>query len=217
MQGAQAVRLGFLLLVLTVVACGVVLSAPQAARGAGAEVWQDGGSSLVRWEEVLRQHRGRQAESLFWTGVANANLGRLEESRQAFVEFQEVPGRGLAAVEIARWARSQLSVESDSLQALNALAFLAYDAGNYGEAVDSFRRIVQLDPGNPWARAYFGFCLGKAGRLDEGVAVLEEAVRLFPQNEVLHFLLGLGYYHKGQMIKALVEMAKAPRALRYFR
>ncbi len=218
MLGARAVRCGLLVLLLGVGTWWTAaLLAAEPTWGAGADGWRDGGDSAGRWEEVLRTYQGREGESLFWTGVACANLGRLEESRQAFVEFEASPGRGEAVANISRWAREGLAREPNGLRELNALAFLAYDAQDYGAAAGFFRRIVALDAGNPWARAYHGFCLGKAGRLDEGVAVLEEAVRLFPRNEVLHFLLGLGYYHKGQMVKALIEMAKAPRAIRYFR
>lgn len=218
MPSARAFLGGLLVLTLSVAAWGaLVLLRAQPAWGAGAEAWRDSGSSTARWDEVLRQYQGREAESLFWRGVACANLGRLEESRQAFVDFETSAGREEASAEIARSSREGLSREPNGLRELNGLAFLAYDAQDYAGAVENFRRIVRLDPGNPWVRAYLGFSLGKAGRLDEGVAVLEEAVRLFPQNEVLHFLLGLGYYHKGQIVKALLEMAKAPRAIRYFR
>jgi tetratricopeptide (TPR) repeat protein len=77
--------------------------------------------------------------------------------------------------------------------------------------------VVRIDPTNPWARNYYGFSLGKGGRVDEAVRVLEEGTRLFPRNEFTHFLLGLAYYEKGHVIKALGELAKAPGAVRYFR
>ncbi|MDI6871645.1 MAG: tetratricopeptide repeat protein [Bacillota bacterium] len=206
--GGTALRL---LLVVTVLTLPVVAGgAVRPAEGAK--------SSPELWEVVLKEHGPRgDLESLFWVAVAHANLGRIEESRQAFQRLDTADPQRTAAVAIAEKSRARLVKEPHDLQALNGVAFLAYAEGNYAEAATGFREVVRLDPQNPWARSYLGFSLGKAGRIDEAVRVLEEGVRLFPDNEILHFLLGLAYYQKGAIVRALIEMAKAPRAVRYFR
>jgi predicted Zn-dependent protease len=93
---------------------------------------------------------------------------------------------------------------------------LEYSAGKYVSAADAFATVVSLDSDNPWSRCYYGYSLGKAGRIDAAVAMLEESVRRFPDNQQLRFLLGLGYYHKGSFFKAVKEMARARDAIMDF-
>ncbi len=209
-RGAVAVFLVLLALVATVLPVPGAFSENIAGRPAPAS-WQ-------LWERVLREHTPQSnLRSLFWVAVAYANLGRIEESRQAFEELEQADPQRSIAEAIGNDSRAVLRQNAQDLRALNGLAFLAYAEGNYREAARHFETVVALDPQNPWPRSYLGFSLGKDGQLDEGVRVLEEGVRLFPENEILHFLLGLGYYQKGSILRALIEMAKAPRAIRYFR
>jgi tetratricopeptide (TPR) repeat protein len=174
--------------------------------------------SQALWEGVLRDNAaGSDPQSLFWAAVAYANLGRIEEARQAFERLDKAdPARRVAEPVKAESRRLQADNPGD-LRALNGLAFLAYAEGDYETAGKQFESVVALDPQNPWPRCYWGYSLGKSGRVNEAVKGLEEGVRRFPENEVLHFLLGLAYYHQGSYVRALLQMAKAPRALRYFR
>lgn len=205
------------LLVLTaLVFAQAVLGAPSVDPAASV------GASAAIWERILSQRAPRppkgepSAEDLFWTGVAHANLGRIEESRKAFERLGRTDPERTSAAKILDHSRGILSRQPDDLEALNGVAFVAYAQGDFPEAARMFRAVVQHDPRNPWARSYLGFSLGKGGHIDEAVTVLEEGVRTFPKNEVLHFLLGVAYYEKGQVLRALLEMAKAPTAVRYF-
>lgn len=179
--------------------------------------------SFSLWQNVLEEHQRKLAtgeedpEDLFWAAVAQANLGQIEDSRRYFQRLDAVDPERTATERILQKVRVVLLRDAQNLQALNGVAFLEYARNDYLEAAKSFQEVVRRDPLNPWPRCYLGFSLGKGGRVDEAVRVLEEGVRAFPQNEVLHFLLGLAYYQKGAIVKALLEMAKAPTAVRYFR
>lgn len=210
---------------LAVFAVALFLFGIYQVAGAGAAGrWPVGTpASQQLWEKVLAENRvadvntPEEREALFWTGVATANLGRIEESRRAFLDLDAADVERVTGARVAEWASLVLARDPGNLQALNGLAFVAYARDEYPEAARVFQEILRLDPHNPWVRAYLGFSLGKANRIDEAVKVLEEGVRRFPDNEVLHFLLGLAYYQKGLILRALVEMAKAPGAVRYFR
>lgn len=176
-------------------------------------MWQ----AVLKDQQAVLQEDGEVPESIFWLAVAYANLGRLEDSRQAFLRLDRADPRRVSVRSVETQCRTLLAADPNNLKALNGLAFLAYAREAYGEAAAGFQEIVRRDPSSPWPRSYWGFALGKADRLPEAIKVLEEGVRRFPQNEVLHFLLGLAYYHSGSLVKALVELSKAPRAVRYFR
>lgn len=194
----------------------------QAVLGAPGGPARSSGPSAELWQRVLdeRSPQGAEAvpspEDLFWTAVAHANLGRIEDSRRAFERLVEADPQRTSAAKILQQSRAALARDPADLEALNGVAFVAYAQGDFREAARMFREVVREDPHNPWPRSYLGFSLGKDGRIDEAVKVLEEGVRAFPKNEVLHFLLGLAYYEKGQVLRALLEMAKAPTAVRYF-
>ncbi len=208
----------------TLLSVALVLVASVQAEAPPRPATRGGSSSEALWQQVVDENSGRaseksdeEREALFWVAVATANLGRLEDSRKAFERLEAADPQRVTATRVAQTSRAILAQTTDDLVALNGVAFVAYAQGNYAEAARSFREVVRLDPHNPWPRGYLGFSLGKDGQLDEAVMVLQEGVRVFPENEVLHFLLGLAYYHKGQVLRAVVEMAKAPRAIRYFR
>lgn len=170
------------------------------------------------WEEVLRENAPlSDPQSFFWMAVAHANLGQLEESRAAFERWDKADPQRKTTKLLVNESRAMLAQDPRDLRGLNGLAFLAYAEGNYAEAIKYFQSVVSVDEQNPWPRCYLGFSLGKNGQVNEAVKVLEEGVRLFPDNQVLHFLLGMAYYRKGLFARALLEMAKAPGALRYFR
>lgn len=211
--GAFLFLAAFVLLVSLAGAAG----APDPTTGSSPTASRDLWRMVLSEQQAIMDRDPEQPDSLFWAGVATANLGQIEESRRAFERLDRTDPWRTSALVIAEECQAALAKDPNDLRALNGLAFLAYAQERYAEAAASLQEVVRLDPGNPWPRSYLGFSLGKAGRLDEAVKVLEEAVRLFPKNEVLHFLLGLAYYHKGSFLKAVVEMAKAPRAARYFR
>lgn len=156
-------------------------------------------------------------QDLFWLAVAAANLGRLDESTDSFRELQKADPERKVVHKLVADCRAVLSQDPDNLQALNGLAFVAYANEDFAQAASYFQQLVRIEPSNPWTRNYLGFSLGKSGRLDEAISVLEEGRRRFPDNEFTHFLLGLAYYQKGWVVRALGELAKAPRAIRYFR
>ncbi|MGE5552605.1 MAG: tetratricopeptide repeat protein [Betaproteobacteria bacterium] len=185
---------------------------------AGSRLGRIAPASQGLWEEVLRENAPLgDPQSFFWLAVAHANLGQLEESRTAFERWDKADPQRKTTKLLVSESRALLAQDPGDLQGLNGLAFLAYAEGNYAEAINYFQSVVSIDEQNPWPRCYLGFSLGKNGQVNAAVKVLEEGVRLFPDNEVLHFLLGMAYYRKGLFARALLEMAKAPGALRYFR
>jgi tetratricopeptide (TPR) repeat protein len=75
-------------------------------------------------------------------------------------------------------------------------------AGRTAEAERGFRDVIARHPELGGAHANLGLMLRNAGKLDESVAALEQAVKVSPKQPVFHNQLGVSYRHKGQFQKA---------------
>lgn len=73
-----------------------------------------------------------------------------------------------------------LAGEQDNVQALDLCGFVRFFQGRFAEAEGCCRRVLELDPQHAYAHKGLGLCLARQGRLDEGVAELEQAIRLKP-------------------------------------
>ncbi|GAB2700074.1 tetratricopeptide repeat protein [Thalassiella azotivora] len=81
-----------------------------------------------------------------------------------------------AATVLARALRA--APESASL--LEACARAQYDAGQFGDASESFRRLVDRSPDADYARFGYGLALSRLGRFTEAVEHLEAAAVMRP-------------------------------------
>jgi tetratricopeptide (TPR) repeat protein len=92
---------------------------------------------------------------------------------------------------------------------VNAQAQAAFDAarshlraGRMADAERGFRDVIAGHPELGGAHANLGLILRNAGRHDESIAALEQAVKVSPKQAVFHNQLGVSYRHKGQFQKA---------------
>jgi tetratricopeptide (TPR) repeat protein len=92
---------------------------------------------------------------------------------------------------------------------VNAQAQAAFDAarahlraGRVAEAERGFRDVIAKHPELGGAHANLGLILRNAGKHDESIAALEQAVKASPKQPVFHNQLGVSYRHKGQFGKA---------------
>jgi Flp pilus assembly protein TadD len=73
--------------------------------------------------------------------------------------------------------------EPSSASVLEAYARAQFDAGRPGDALDSFRRLVELTPDADYARFGYGVCLSRVGRFEEAAEQLELARVMHPHRE----------------------------------
>jgi TolB-like protein/class 3 adenylate cyclase/Tfp pilus assembly protein PilF len=78
------------------------------------------------------------------------------------------------------------------------------------KAIESGKRSVELDPNNAFFLVLYGSTLNDAGRIDEAIAFIKQAIRLNPfPAYYYYFHLGRSYAQKGQYEDALKEFKKA--------
>ncbi|MDH5330629.1 MAG: tetratricopeptide repeat protein, partial [Aquincola sp.] len=92
-------------------------------------------------------------------------------------------------------------VSADVQRAFDA-AKAALRAGRTADAERGFRDLVARHPELGGAHANLGLILRNAGKLDESIAALEQAVKVSPKQPVYFNQLGVSYRHKGQFAKA---------------
>lgn len=81
--------------------------------------------------------------------------------------------------------------------------------GNPEEAIENFRKVLSLDPGNREARENLAGMLAQAGRLEEAAALYRQAIAASPGDADLHVLLAQTWIAMGQDEAARTELATA--------
>ncbi len=78
----------------------------------------------------------------------------------------------------------------------------ALRAGRTADAERGFRELIARHPELGGAHANLGLMLRNAGKHDESIAALEQAVKVSPKQPVFFNQLGVSYRHTGQFGKA---------------
>ena len=98
-------------------------------------------------------------------------------------------------------AEAPAPVSADAQRAFD-VAKAALRAGRTADAERGFRELAAKHPELGGAHANLGLILRNAGKLDESIAALEQAVKASPKQPLFLNQLGVSYRHKGQFAKA---------------
>ena len=93
-----------------------------------------------------------------------------------------------------------------------ALGHVAYTMRCTDEATEEFQRALELNPNFAAAHGYLGVALAHAGRSDEAIAHLEQAIRMSPhdpQNAIFKTALAAAHYLAGRYAEAVSFARKA--------
>jgi tetratricopeptide (TPR) repeat protein len=84
-----------------------------------------------------------------------------------------------------------------------------FRAGNYDEAAERFRKVIERFPAQYEGYFNLGLTLLKKGEVDPAIAALEKAAEVNPQSVESLFALGECYFAKGETEKARESFSKA--------
>ena len=99
---------------------------------------------------------------------ARALMSGYEHSREATTQ------------ELMEAARHAVATDSSDAYAHNMLGMACLWAKQFEEAIQSLEKAVELNPSYAHARASLGDTLDRVGRSDDGIAMMQEAMRLEP-------------------------------------
>jgi tetratricopeptide (TPR) repeat protein len=90
-----------------------------------------------------------------------------------------------------------------------AKGIVEYGKGNYLEALEHFRTVVDLTPDDANARFYLGLTQIRLGEFSAAIPHLEKALQLDPSLQYVHYHLGLAYFQEQRYLQALSELQRA--------
>ena len=85
---------------------------------------------------------------------------------------------------------------------------LAFSAGRFQEAADSFNQAISADPSQAAPKINYGVTLSKLGRNEEAFIVFDKAFKEYPDNLTLLFNLGACSYSLGKPDRAIFFLGK---------
>jgi len=173
------------------------------------------------WDMVIR------ANSLFWrltnteSEAAIAMLKRAVELYPDYAPAQSILAFMLLMTRYAVWTSSEFEPQVKETAALAAraaqlddsdprahlaLAFVALTRRQTDEAVEEFRRALELNPNFAAAHGYLGLALALDGRSDQAIDHIEQAMRMSPrdpQNSMFNMALSVAHYLAGRYTEAV--------------
>src|SRR5438093_7889749 len=90
-----------------------------------------------------------------------------------------------------------------------AKGIVEYGKGNYLDALEHFRTVVDLTPDDANARFYLGLTQIRLGEFGAAIPQLEKALQLDPSMQYAHYHLGLSYFQEQRYPEALGELQRA--------
>jgi tetratricopeptide (TPR) repeat protein len=90
-----------------------------------------------------------------------------------------------------------------------AKGIVEYSKGNYREALEHFRTVVDLTPDDANARFYLGLTESRVGEFSTAIPHLEKALQLDPSLDYVHYHLGLSYFQEQRYPEALSALQRA--------
>ncbi len=108
-----------------------------------------------------------------------------------------------------RLVEEALSYDPECSVSYEVRGYIAHAGKRYQEALESFARSVELDPGNCRSMRMIGKCYLDKGQLDKGLTKIEQALRLEPSFVAGWHLMGEHYLDQGNVIAGIQSFARA--------
>jgi adenylate cyclase len=173
------------------------------------------------WDLLIR------ANSLFWRMTDTESEAAIDMLKQAVARFPDyAPAKSMLAFMLlltryAVWTSSAFKPQVDESAALAARAaqlddgdpwahlaqgFVALTRRHTDEAVEGFRRALELNPNFAAAHGYLGLALALDGRSEEAIDHIAQAMGMSPrdpQNSVFNMALAVAHYLAGRYTEAI--------------
>ncbi|MCL5942452.1 MAG: PIN domain-containing protein [Actinobacteria bacterium] len=104
-----------------------------------------------------------------------------------------------------------LNENPNDVDALVNLGNLAFDDQRYLEAVDFYRRALDLRPSDTNVRTDMGIALLRLGHYREAVEAFRQAISDSPDHPLAHYNLGVALAQGGDSVEAVAELREALR------
>jgi len=194
--------------------------------GDSIPAWQVGGAALLLGAITAaciacRSRRYLAVGWLWYLGTLIPVIGLVQVGLQAMADrYTYVPLIGIFILlswgmrDISlRWPRRKTILGSLSVFVLCVLAVLAWkQVGTWRNSITLFEHAARSTTGNDWALTNLGFNLGQAGRYDEALVHLRDALRINPLNHQANSNVGIILASRGDLDEADAYFRKSLEA-----
>lgn len=163
---------------------------------------EDYAAAVTHFEEALKLDPGAAAVH-YPLGVAYRQLG---DQMKAHAHLRQ---RVDADVPVADRIMAELSDLLDSASTYERRGISALDRGDWPAAEASFRRGLELSPGDPSLHHRLGTALFMSGKQREGMQEFEQALRASPRFAKAHYSLGVLMESSGRTREAIDRFTAA--------
>ena len=174
-----------------------------------ALLWEAGG--LGPGDPEIQSALGEALERI---GALDAAIAAYRAALQGNPQFRNASnnlilalvkaGKGEEAVQRARDLVAQAPNDPDRYFTLG----LAQSEQNVADAMKSFRRALEIDPGHALARYNLALALNRTDRTREAIDEMKKALAVAARAET-HYMLGVMYSHQGEFDAATRELKAA--------
>lgn len=98
--------------------------------------------------------------------------------------------------------------KQDAIESFNRALFY-YKENNLHEAMEEYKKTLELDPANNHAHNNLGMVYYDLGLLNDAINQYQKAIAISPQYDKAHHNLAVAYYVKGDLSKAASEFTMA--------
>lgn len=150
-------------------------------------------TDAIHWLEKAAERDAANVDAWYYLGRAYYTIGRRDQALKAF--------------------RTVLDLDPHNVKAKNNLGLILETDGKTEAAIDAYRTALawQEQSSHPSEQPYvnLGNLLMEQGQTKEGLALLETAASLAPNNAYCHLSLGMAYRQLGRLEPAQHELERA--------
>lgn len=163
------------------------------------------------WDETLSKRHARKSVALLMIVLAAILL--LVGCKGKDKEPESVAGDQAINVyssqNVFEETLRQVQANPEDVDALYHLADLYDRQGHYQQAVDTFGKVIELDPDRGYAYFKMGTAYSRMNKPQKAVEVLLQAAEHLPKNPVVYNNLGIAYRKLNRLDEAIAAFQKA--------
>lgn len=145
--------------------------------------------------------------AIFKVAISLANTGKIKKAYNLFEELDDKISEEEFHKKINPYLKA-LKKDPDNILLLNYAAFNEVIKDDYKKAINFFKHLIKLEPKNVWIRNFLAASYNEIEKYFEAEVVLNKALEI-KDNEYSHLLLGITYYERGSLLKALGQFAQS--------
>ena len=86
------------------------------------------------------------------------------------------------------------------------LGEIFFSLRRFGEAIDTYKQVLAIDPNNVSASNNIGICLQEAGEIDDAISAMQHSLRIAPDDPIVHANFGSALLKAGRADEALEHL-----------